>query len=706
MRNKRIYQILQKIIITVILTYTMYAQMICNTDDAGTYTYMYNLFELGTRKIKLIEWLNPWFSFSGIIYLLRIGKTGIEKSLIYLAVWYGICAFLTLILATRGRKRSWLVFLATFILLPSEMTNKYHLFVSISTLFLLLLIDSLLEEKSKWKIFLIVLWSLYTVIFTDDRMLFVLYIGGTMALYFSVYLLQTESKRNRLYLGLFAISITFMILNLINIFFNKKYGINAFGEWNGYGGSDYLNWIDFQTFVNKGIPSIYNSLLRQWNAVPQGGMIQISSFYWIVRIIIICLAIFAFVYRWYEIIKKGLDNVAFVDVGATLCVTIVLLINSLNGMIKYYDIDSAPINRYASVCWFLLVVIVVRWIDEKYKCIAIRNGMNSDQLVLLICICSIIGNIYPFYFGRTNNVEDDYMMEVNYLSEHKNEYAFGLADMWISDCITAKTNGDIFVLPARIEENTLVNQGREAVYYDGGNYFNYIISDLSYPLTMTEENVNNVRGDYVGIYANADTIYRYDYDIRFEPKLIMATGTENAYDMVDELNYYIEMPIGTNRIEITSANRDNIKMAVQESEDINVVKYDIKGDNICYADVTCLQNTQISLSLTRKEDTETPISKIDMRRVYASVNIPLVQNYINLNEGKYIITFEGSSLKELDLKWDDNTQVEQITDGNKKRKYLVSVSTTNDVCFEYIAGKENVTRIYYENEDLFNLNEE
>lgn len=39
-----------------------------------------------------------------------------------------------------------------------------------------------------------------------------------------------------------------------------------------------------------------------------------------------------------------------------------------------------------------------------------------------------------------------------------------------------------------------------------------------------------------------------------------------------------------------------------------------------------------------------------------------------LNEGKYIITFEGDSLKKINLRWDDNIQVEQIADGNKKRK--------------------------------------
>lgn len=704
MKKQKVCQNLLKIVITVILAYTMYVQMICNTDDAATYTYMYKTFELGATKISLKDWLNPWFLSSAIVYLLDLGKTGIEKSLIYLNVWYGICVYLTLSLVTKGRKRNWILILAAFILLPSEMTNKYHLFVTISALFLLLLADSFIREKKIWKLMLISVCIVYNVLFTNDKMLFVLYIGGTVALGFLIKYIQAEDKRKKVYCGMLGCTVLVMLLSIVNVVAQKIIGENALGEWNGYGGSEYLNWIDFETFLSKGIPSVFNSLLRQWNAVPKGGMMQINSFYWIVRIVLVFLAIVAFISRWHDIIKEN-NNISFIDRIATLCTTVVLLVNSLNGMVWYYDIDNAPINRYASVCWFLLVIILVRWLDEKNECIRIVKNINSDHVIMMICLCVIIGNIYPFFNGRTEMTETDYAMEVDYLTSHREEYHYGLADMWISDCITAKTNGEIVVLPGSFSEDKLVRQTSNPIYNDGGNCFNYLISDISYPLTITDENVNNYKGDYVGIYSNGDTIYRYDYDIRFEPKVIMET-VGGEYYMTDSLTYYIELPIGTSRIEITSQNRDNVLISIEENEMITNVIFEEKGDNIIYAELTAAQNVKAAVTLSRKEEIETGISKIDVRRLQAAIDIDVNSRELFLQDGKYIITFDGENIDEMDIQWENCRAVEQLTDGRKKRRYSVEVNQQEKITFSIQVNGAQIDRIYYENKDLFGEEDE
>lgn len=108
-------------------------------------------------------------------------------------------------------------------------------------------------------------------------------------------------------------------------------------------------------------------------------------------------------------------------------------------------------------------------------------------------------------------------------------------------------------------------------------------------------------------------IYLYDYDIRFNTDIVMDTaGT--GYELTDTITYYLDLPVGTSRIEITTPQKDNLLLAVKDNEEIVDIKVENKGEDIVAVEITCLQNTQIALSLGREEDILTELYKIEIKR--------------------------------------------------------------------------------------------
>lgn len=53
MAKKRYITIAIIVVVSIFLAYLQFVQCRCNTDDAGTYAYMYNYFELGNKELGL-----------------------------------------------------------------------------------------------------------------------------------------------------------------------------------------------------------------------------------------------------------------------------------------------------------------------------------------------------------------------------------------------------------------------------------------------------------------------------------------------------------------------------------------------------------------------------------------------------------------------------------------------------------------------------
>ncbi len=688
--------------LSVVLAYLQFVQAGCNSDDAGTYVYMYNFFELGNKSLSLINYLNPWFYSSAAAYLLNIGGNGAFSSLVYLSVWYGLAIFFTFLMTMNKRESKWMLALVVFILLPYRQTNKYHMLAALATLFSIWALQCYKDTGKKWILSVVVFIALYSFVFTDDRLLLLVFLFATGIVYFAILLFQDQIKRKYLYMVAFGVILAVGAMNCVDIIAGKLLGheTGISGVLGGYGGADYFNWIDVEAFFLKGIPSVIGSLFIQWNIPVQGGMIQMKSFFWLIRIIIVCLALAALFDRWKEIIRKGIRSVELLDALSVVCTTVVLGVNVLNGMVQYYSVTNAPMNRYASVCWFLLVVILVRWLDERLEGIMIYPNVSNNVFLGVIFILLTIGYMNPVLAPDEDIANRACSVELDYLKAHGETYKYGLGSYWKANSITAATNAEYVVCTGKIDEEELSCSKKDGFYSDGGNYFNYIVSDFGSEMTVSPENIERVRGDYTDIYSNGDTIYMYDYDIRFDTMVIMDTAGI-GYELTDTIVYNIDLPIGTSRIEVTTEAKENLVLEILDNPDITNIKIGTKGDNIATAEVTCLQNTQIGFSVGRREDIPTQLYKVEVKRTAGAVCVDVECTALPLNEGSYIITFSGEDLKDMKVNWNVDGDVTQLTNGRIKRRYLVRNSGKQNVEYEIIPNGAAVDLVYYENEDLF-----
>lgn len=705
---KKKYGIVSLIIImSICLSYILYIQSVSNADETGTYVYLYNFFELGNMKLTIKDYLNPWFYCSAIAYLFNIGGSGSTISFAYLVVWYGIAVFFTLLLAMYNTQNKWLLALAFFILLPYELTNKYHLVATIVTLFCLWCIQCYQDYKKKWILAIIALVILYTLLFTHDRVILLLFVFATVVVYYGIIVLQDKDKRKYLYLLVFFAAFGAMVLKGVDVIsteiLGKEAGITE--AWTGYGGDEYLTWIDVHTLFDKGIPSFLSCLFVQWNIPMEGGMIQFNSFYWIIRLIIAILAIIAVVIRWVDIVKKGIKNVALLDSLCVICATVVACINMLNGMVWYYDIKHSPMNRYASICWFLLVVILIRWINEHYCNKELYYKLSTNILLGVIFAMLSIGYVGPIYKGNADTINKYCENELAYLKEYGDKYQYGLASFWKANPITAATNGEHVVCIGGVDGEKLTCKTPYGFYADGSNYFNFLISDPENAMTMSPENIEKVRGDYVDIYSNTGVFYLYDYDIRFEPRLIME-AVETDYELVEPIEYHFDFPVGTNRIEMTVANSKNFELDIVDNPDVSNVVINKLDDNKIQVDIVCLQNTNVTFKVARKADEFTTIHKIMLKRVKAAITVwEEGQDNVSevyLKEGSYIFTFLGENIDELKVDWiGTNIETEQLTDGKMRRRYCVNVPISQNMQYFVAGEKVSIDKISYENAVLF-----
>jgi hypothetical protein len=695
-------------IMSVILAYILYVSIVVYADDTGTYVYMYNYYELGSFVLPLYKKLSPWFISGSISYLLNIGGTGSTISIAYLAVWYLITVFFTFLIIKNSVQNKWLILMAFFILIPYEYTNRYHMFSTFVAIFLLWCIQQYLTNKKKWYIVLGLMLTGYTVLFSEDRVILVMFVGVTFAAYVLVLFLQDNKKYNYLYLVGFAVTFVSIIIKFVD----RIGSLGITSEFGGYGGSEYLKWTTVATLFEKGLPSVLNSILRQWNVPVSGGMIQFMSFYWIVRIVIVGLAIVALISYWIKIIKKGIVSLELIDAVAVICVTAVWGINICNGMLEYYSLDEAPINRYASICWFLLVVILVRWIDDKYSNQNIYKKFNTNILLSFIFVMLCVGYINPV-FGIKDEVINSYCLEeIDYLKEHGDNYKYGLASIYKASAINAATNNEYVVCGGWVSEGKLTcdSATQYSNYSDGTNYFNFIISDPGREMTVSPKNINELRPDYVG---TTSTMYLYDYDIRFDTRLVMECWEEDGdYELTDDITYNLEFPVGTNRIHLEVGNSDNFNISLEDNSDIKEYSVQVLNENEIYVDLVCTQNTNVVVNIGRLGDEYTTIHKICLKRVRASItvdeNVTDYSQQIFLKEGSYVITFDGTDIKNMQVEWSGtDISVEQLTDGKIKRRYQIDVTTPQTVELN-ISGSDNmvIDKISYENAVLFDEDEE
>lgn len=722
--NINIIDIIFTFVAAIFLTISFFVIAQFNTDDSGTFLWVYWEYELGCVNHSLREMIEPWNLTIQLLYFLGIGNTGADMVIYCYAIWYFICIFITLTLAMKDvKKNKWLLLLAVFVLIPYGGTNKNHLVPAAVSLFTIYAINELVTRKKKMPAIISAVLLLYFFITINDRVILLLFLAIPAVVYGVIWCLQNIDRQKILYFGAVSIAAIVAGIKLTDEICRivSGHGLALLEAWGGYGGESYLTWINIYNLFDKGIPSFFSSLMIQYNIPAEGGLIQFNSFFWLVRILIVGLALVALVSRWRDIVKKGIINVHVLDALSTISVTTLIGINILNGMIEYYDIEETPMNRYASLAWFLLIVILIRWLDEKYKSFKLISfgqvGIKSGIVLGIVCALLIVGYSKPVYLGRDDIVQEPCQNELDFLKEQEGQYRYGLASFWKSTPIIAMTNGEYNACPGWVtndevdhEKLYLQCQIGQGIYDDGSNYFNYLISYVNNDMTISEENIEALRGDYIDkkyVYGQDEEsiFYLYDYDIRWNPKLVMeAVGTD--YELTDQIEYHFDFPVGTNRIELEVANSDNFELEVADSPDIQDVTIQKLTDNKIYVDIVCLQNTNVTFKVARKADELTTIHKIVLKRVRGAVTVYETgqknESEVYLNSGNYVFTFAGENLDELEVNWSgESIETEQLTDGKIRRRYRVKVNAPQTI--QYIVSGEgiDVDRISYENEVLF-----
>ena len=722
--NYNIKDIMFILIAALFLTISFYVIVPFNTDDSGTFLWVYWEYDLGCIKHSLREILNPWNLTIMLIYFLGIGSTGTEMVMYCYAFWYFICIFITLTLAMKDvSKNKWLLLLAVFMFLPYAETNKNHLVPAAVSLFTIYAINELVSRKKKASAIIATLLLLYFFITINDRVILLLFLAVPAATYGVIWCLQNINRQKILYFGAITIATIVAGIKMIDEIYKiiSGHGLALLEAWGGYGGEEYLTWINIYNLFDKGIPSFFSSLMIQYNIPAEGGLIQFYSFFWLVRILIVGLALATLVIRWKDIIKKGVANVPVLDVLATISVTALIGVNIINGMIEYYDIEGAPMNRYASLAWFLLIVILIRWLDEKYKSFKLISfgqvEIKSGIVLGIVCALLIVGYSKPVYLGRDTIVQEPCQNELNFLIEQEGQYRYGLASFWKSAPIIAMTNGEYNACPGWIENDEVEHDKLylqcmvgNGIYDDGSNYFNYMISYVNNSMTMSEENIEALRGDYIDKkhmhYGDEHSIfYLYDYDIRWNPKIVMeAVGTD--YELTDPIEYHFDLPVGTNRIEMEVSNSANFELEIVDNSDIKDVTVQKLDENKIYVDIVCLQNTNVTFKVARRADELTTIHKIALKRVKGAVTVyedgQENVSEVYLNSGSYVFTFVGENLDELEVNWSgESIETEQLTDGKIRRRYRVDIDKPQTIQYMVSGDGIKLEKISYENTVLF-----
>lgn len=721
--NYNIKDVIFFIVAALFLTISFYVSAQFNTDDAGTFMIVYNQFELGNVNYSLRALMSPWNLTLILLYFLGIGSTGSEMVIYCYAIWYFICIFLTLLIGmSEIKKNRWLLFLAVFIFIPYVGTNKNHLVPAAISLFVIYSIYMFVSYKKKFLLVIAGILSLYFFMTINDRVILLLFLAVPTLVYGIIWCLQNIDRQKILYFGTAIIVAIIAVIKVVDEILGivTGHGLTLLEAWGGYGGESYLTWINIYNLFDKGIPSFFSSLLIQYNIPVEGGLIQFNSFFWIVRMFIVILALIALISKWIDILKKGIVNVHIIDVVSTISVTALIGVNVLNGMIEHYDIEGAPMNRYASLAWFLIVVILIRWIEEKYTTInlvKVRQRVLTSGVVLgTTFVLLIIGYSKPVYLGRNAITKEPCQLELDFLKEHGEQYKYGLASFWKSTPITAMTNGEYNASYGWIEdseedqEKKQIRHYYDGLYDNGCNYFNYMISYVNNDMTMSEENIEEIRGDYIEkkhLHSEDDhsIVYLYDYDIRWEPQVVMeCVGTD--YELTEPIEYHFEFPVGTNRIEMTASNSANFNLEVVDNPDIQNVLVRRIDDNKIYVDLVCLQNTNATFKVARNVEELTTIHKIVLKRVFAAVDVwengQSNMSELYLKEGSYVFTFVGENLDELEVTWTgESIETEQITDGRMRRRYQVDISTPQTIQYMTSGDGVEIDRISYENAGLF-----
>ena len=170
------------------------------------------------------------------------------------------------------------------------------------------------------------------------------------------------------------------------------------------------------------------------------------------------------------------------------------------------------------------------------------------------------------------------------------------------------------------------------------------------------------------------------------------------YELIDTIQYYLDLPLGVSRIAMDVTNGDNIDLDVFDSDEVQNVQITKRDDTQIYIDILCSQDTNITfqVGLVSKEKTTT-IHRIAIRPISNFYEIPVSsQKTVELNEGRYLFTIAGEDMHDVKIKWNGtNISVDNVTNSEEQKQYLVIVPEKQQVTYNIETEVSRISKISY-----------
>ena len=690
-------------IISIVMMFYFYVQLIhievpIHSDDVGSATQVLDLIDRGTSDIVFwtqpMGWLNVflYFLFGPTEFYLQIG----------FSLKYAICIFLILSIVFCRKEKinaATLLFLI-FWLMPGRFGTasiqplKFHVWPVIVTLFCIWYIKKYIDTSDEIRLRDILIVGGVALIGALGYDIIVMVIAWMpLFVYYMVYLYRRKFFEQHI----IGCSILFIVVLIGVKVISCKY------QYTGYGASCF---VDVSTAIEnikigiEGMMSMCNINLID------NQVLQFSTIFGCIRLLLMLFALYIILVDLKKMFKGENVNAS----------TFVLVLGALGAILAYIFggvREDAISIRYASYLYYVFAIILVNEFEYKVEQVDTTVLVRKYEInfMTLILVAVIILNIDPISISRPKNSVD----ELAEFVEEDSELHNGLGSFWKAGVVSCLNNYNNLIQAVCVSDEKLVPYlSAWYQYYDGGEYFNFIIEDKDDSSSgITEDVISQLYGECEEKYEeDTSNIYVYDYDIRTRPLYINANNNfyvseinnvedkiaidkDNSIEIsrfaltVGEVQIDISGDFEKNQLVVNSELPYEIKLLQSES---NHITYVVEMTDLC-------DNFKFNISnLGNKE------CQIDSIRIAKNTNCNKLlltdEDEIKLTPGQYIVGIRGEKVKNSSLKFEVNGKeivATRINNGKSKVAYKFEIEETCNVHIDKKL-KGNVHEIYYQNE--------
>lgn len=695
------------IFFSVVLGVLFFVQCEVDADMAGSITerYVMNQF-LGEN----FEWLNissynPWNVVSWIVYnILGISEDSVKM---ITTIFYILCVAIAFELCIDKHTFSEIPLLLVlfFVLIPGVSVNKYHYASTIVILLTLLYIKKRNNIKNNKIYFDVIAAILFFMLLflTADKLLIILNVCCPIVIYIFYNMLKNKRYHSILLAMLAVVTIGLLLISLLS----------QGNELTLYGASDYyLSWADLADVWNSGIEFLIKTVTRAMNINTSGTIVQPMSFVWILKIILLVLAIIELITCIKDVFGGKKDNFYNVILSGAIVLSVVFYL--INGRrIELYEEYGYSYSYcgYMGCVWFLLPLLAIERIKKiisKYEMLVKKKDLCLFTISLCVmCAMGVLPTLDIFMsdYSNINKQVADYLQE--------RDYEGGIAVYNASHTVTMWSEGKFYSIPyVKFDEES------ELGYRKIDTYIEWKSNDIGQPENI-EADLDNLAMKKYGQwdervkfsedlsrtsesdYPQERILYLYKRDIRWPQRVFDAKEVING-------SKNILLPFGENRVCLSGSNMDGIELGFEyeEGQEIDFIVEYATDTQISYL-LDINKNSNVFIK-TKKEvlDADLATVVLDVNRAALNIgnNIEVCKDTdisitSEVPKGDYMVIITGDDLGDINMSVrDEQGVVEAYQDGNGRKIFKCS-TYVDDASLYFVTKNETpivVGEVYIE----------